>query len=218
MAGFAGTGKGSEAAEGHGQHGLHLGALVAGFARSPLAVASPFPSSEGMARQLLAPVRWQDVAGVVELGPGSGAITWQLLRRMRRDARLIAIDTDPDLIDYLGATIADPRLSAVTGSALNIAELLHRHGMERVDCIVSGIPFSALSEAEGLSVAGQGAMLLGPSGLFLAYQMRRTIEGSLKRVFATVERRRYWLNLPPCHLYTATGRLAGGAEEKIRAR
>ncbi len=193
-----------------GDHGWnrpfpHLGALVAGFARAPTAVASPFPSSSGLVRRLLDRADWRDMGTVVEFGPGSGALTRALLARIRHDARLVAIDTDPGLTRYLATTIADRRLNALSGSALDVRAMLARLGIDRADCIVSGIPFSGLAQGQRRLVLEESARLLGASGVFLAYQMRRSIEPGLHQIFARVERQRYWLNLPPCYLYFATG-------------
>lgn len=52
---------------------------------------------------------------VVEIGPGRGILTKGLLDR---GAEVTAIEIDPQMIDFIKAEIADPRLHLITGDAL----------------------------------------------------------------------------------------------------
>ncbi|MBO9575715.1 MAG: methyltransferase [Sphingobium sp.] len=181
-----------------------LGAFAAEFLKAPVAVASPFPSSRSMVRRLLGGLAWDRIQLFVEFGPGTGAFTRYALGRMRRDARLLAIDTEPGFTTHLRQSIRDPRLVAMTGSALDVVDLVNGEGASRADCILSGLPFSTLREADRDRIVRCSAALLQGSGTFLAYQVRRAIEPHLRDAFARVHRQRHWLNLPPCHLYHAS--------------
>lgn len=182
-----------------------LGAFASEFLRSPAVVASPFPSSRKMVRRLLGGVPWDDIRVFVELGPGTGAFTRYALGRMRLDAKLLAVDSEDRFTAHLRKTIKDPRLIAITGSALDICEFARAHGAERMDCVLSGLPFSMLKEVDRQLLMERVLAMLGGSGIFLAYQVRRAIEPYLREAFGSVERRYHLLNVPPCHLYYATG-------------
>lgn len=47
---------------------------------------------------------------VVELGPGTGGTTRALLRRMRPEATLLAIEINPRFTKLLRQSVLDPRL------------------------------------------------------------------------------------------------------------
>lgn len=175
------------------------------FLRAPATISSPFPSSDIMARALLDTLDWSEIRTFVEYGPGTGVFTRHALGRMRSDARLFAIDAHHHFTCYLRTTIPDRRLVAITGSAIDAADLLAQREVETVDCILSGLPFSLLGSAARRMIVRRSAGLLVPAGLFLAYQVRRSIERSLREVFDTVEHSYHWLNLPPCHLFRASG-------------
>src|ERR1700692_749825 len=68
------------------------------FFRHPRMLGSIVPSSRFLIKQLLEPVDWAQARVIVEYGPGVGSITTEILRRMRPDASLIAIETNPEFV------------------------------------------------------------------------------------------------------------------------
>ena len=181
--------------------GLQLS--VREFLRRPNVVGSAFPASRYLVETLLQPVDWAKAQVVVEYGPGTGPITRAILARMPRDSRLIAIDVSRRFTCHLRRTIDDPRLLAVTASASSATAILEDHGLGPADLIVSGIPFSTISPAEGGRILDTSAQMLPDHGLLLAYQMRSTIAPMLAKRFEDVRKCFVWLNIPPCHLYLA---------------
>ncbi|PXA92425.1 methyltransferase [Nostoc sp. 3335mG] len=177
--------------------------FLRGFIANPEAVGSPLATSPNTVRRMLDPVDWTRAETVVEFGPGVGTFSREILHRLPRAARLIAIDTEVEFVDHLRRTIDDPRLVAVHGSACDARQVVDRLGGGGADCIVSGIPFSTIDPVTGDAIVACAAQMLRPGGLFMAYQVKRTLEPMLHRHFAEVERARQWLNLPPFHLWWA---------------
>ena len=89
------------------------GVFFEGFIRHPVMVGSIIPSSRFTIAKMLGPVNWDECRLFVEYGPGVGTFCRPVLERLRRDGELIVIDTNPLYIDYLRATIADSRFTAV---------------------------------------------------------------------------------------------------------
>ena len=114
------------------------------FFRHPRMLGSIVPSSRFLIKQLLEPINWARARVIVEYGPGVGGITVEVLRRMRADATLIAIEMNPEFVSYLSNSIPDARLKVVEGSAEQVDEILRRFGYTRADYIISGIPFSTI--------------------------------------------------------------------------
>src|ERR1700753_4177609 len=114
------------------------------FFRHPLMLGSIVPSSRFLIRQLLEPVDWEQARVFVEYGPGVGVITAEVLRRMRPDAILIAIETNPDFVSYLRDSIKAERLKVVEASAEAVDDILKRHGHSSASYVISGIPFSTI--------------------------------------------------------------------------
>ncbi|MEN3746729.1 methyltransferase [Sphingomonas sp. HF-S3] len=177
--------------------------FLRGFVANPAAVGSPLATSSNTVRRMLQPVEWDRVRTLVEFGPGVGTFSREVLRRLPRSATLIAIDTEVGFIDHLRATIDDPRLVAVHGSACDARQIIDGLGNDGADHILSGIPFSTLDEATGDEIVACAAQMLRPGGLFMAYQVKLALEPLLHRHFDEVERARQWLNMPPFHLWWA---------------
>lgn len=175
------------------------------FARAPLAVGSAFPASHWLVETLLAPVDWSRMRTVIELGPGTGRFTRAMLGRLPADARLVAIDSSKGFIQSLIDEVADDRLVAAHDDAQDLVAIARRLGFDRIDAVISGIPFSTLPHADGRKIIDTIRTMLAPDGHLLAYQMRRALEPLMAGNFNCIHSAMEWRNLPPCHLYWASG-------------
>ena len=103
--------------------------------------------------RMLAPVDWANTKLFVEYGPGVGTFTRPILERLPADATLVTIDTNPEFTRYLKESIDDPRLVAVTGSAVDVEAILTDRNLGSADYVLSGLPFSTLPPGVGDSIA-----------------------------------------------------------------
>ena len=129
------------------------GVFFEGFVKNPVMVGSIIPSSRFTIAKVLAPVDWDECRMFVEYGPGVGTFCRPVLNRMRRDAQLVVIDTNPMFIDYLNATITDSRFKAVLGTATDVEAIVAAHGATHADYVLSGLPFSTLPDGVGPEIA-----------------------------------------------------------------
>ncbi len=105
------------------------------------------PSSRHLVARLLAPLALARARVVVEYGPGLGAVTGELLRRLRPDARLVAVEANADFAAHLRAELRDPRLAVVHASAEDVGGVLARLGLAAVDGVVSSLPLAFMPRA-----------------------------------------------------------------------
>jgi phospholipid N-methyltransferase len=171
------------------------------FFRHPRMLGSIVPSSRFLIKQLLEPINWARARVIVEYGPGVGGITSEVLRRMRSDATLIAIEMNPDFVSYLSRSITDGRLKVVQGSAAEVDAILERFGLTRADYIISGIPFSTIPAPVRERILQKTHDVLEQGGAFLVYQFSTRVLQDLKRIFGYVGRKFEPLNVLPAHLF-----------------
>jgi phospholipid N-methyltransferase len=171
------------------------------FLRHPRMLGSIVPSSRFLVRRLLAPIDWSQARVIVEYGPGVGVVTSQILRNMRPDATLIAIETNPQFVAFLRSSIDDARLKVVEESAEKIVEILRDSGYAGANYIVSGIPFSTMAPNVRERTLRYTNMALAPGGAFLVFQFSTRVLRDLRRIFRDVRRRFEFLNVLPAHLF-----------------
>lgn len=115
--------------------------FLRGMGANPRYVASLFPSSMALARRIAAQVDPSVAGTVLELGPGTGAVTAALLERGVDANRLILVERDPDFVRLLRKRF--PGLRVRLGNALDIEHHLSDRS-EQVCAIVSGLPLRNL--------------------------------------------------------------------------
>jgi phospholipid N-methyltransferase len=177
--------------------------FLRGFLKHPVMVGSVIPSSRVLIERMLKPVDWDKTRLFVEYGPGVGTFTRPVLDKMGENSTLIAIDTNPDFINYLRKSIQDPRFLAVNGSAADVEKIVEEHGFDSADYVLSGLPFSTLPPGVGDDIAAATSRVIRPGGAFLVYQFSPKVLDFIKPHFDRIDRGFEWINVPPATLFWA---------------
>ncbi len=175
-----------------------MGFFLKGFVKNPVMVGAIVPSSRRTITRVLAPVDWDRCRLFVEYGPGVGTFTKPVLDRLRRDGTLIVIDTNPDFIAYLKATIGDSRFSAVHGSASDVEAIVAAHGFDHADYVLSGLPFTTLPPGVGPAIMAATQRVLRSGGAFLVYQYTARARALMRPYFPRIDKGFEPINVPPC--------------------
>lgn len=165
-------------------------------------VASVAPSTKFLISRVLKRMDLRDARVVIEYGPAEGVITRHILDRLPANGRLVAIELNGEFAKTLKKEVCDPRLSVITGSVLEVDELVAPLGVPPADVIVSGIPFSFLKPRARHELLHKTVDLLGPKGRFVAYQVTTHLVPLLKYHFDDVEVDFEPRNLPPHFIFT----------------
>jgi phospholipid N-methyltransferase len=167
-------------------------------------LGSVIPSSRALVNRVLEQIDWEATRVIVEYGPGVGTITSAMLKNLRPDGVIVAIDYNPDFADYLRSTSLDPRLTVVHGSAAEVERILDSVGVDGADCIVSGIPFSTLPHGLRESLLEDSRRVLLPGGKMIVYQFTGAVLPHLERVFGQVSQQRELLNILPARVFSCS--------------
>lgn len=169
------------------------------FLRHPKMIGSVIPTSDTVIEAMLARVNWAETRLFVEYGPGMGTFTRPILERLHPDASIVVIDTCPSFVAHLKASINDPRLRVVHGSAADVEMILRTHnGSAQADYVLSGLPLSTLPPGVAEQIAEGTARALRSGGSFLVYQYSGWFIRLLEPWFGRIERGLVWRNIPPC--------------------
>jgi len=171
------------------------------FLKHPCMLGWFLPSSRFLVERVLRQVDWGGAKVIVEYGPGVGTFTWEILRRMRPDAILIALETNGAFVKCLQDAHSDHRLHIVHGSAEDGQVVLAQLGYSCADYVISGIPFKTLPEAVKEPIVRATYSVLHDKGAFLVYNFSRAVQPYLYRVFGTVREDFEPLNIMPARLF-----------------
>ena len=178
--------------------------FVKNFVKHPSLLGSVVPSSPFLVHHLLSLIDWERAQVIVEYGPGVGTITGEILKRMRPDALLVAIELNPEFVEILGREIDDARLRVVHGSATDVRSILAEQQLARADYIISGIPYTLLADPVRRQILLDSRQLLGPEGALLVYQFTRTVLPYLEHAFGRVDQDFNLLNILPARIFYCT--------------
>lgn len=171
-----------------------------GFLRQPAMIGSVIPSSRFLERRIVEAAGIAHSRVVVELGPGTGGTTRAILDALPRQSRLLAIEINPDFVNYLKA-YPDPRLTVHLGSAEHIRMALATLDHARPDAVVSGIPFSTMPTEAGRRILRDIWGCLAPGGRFVSYQLMGRVAFLEPRLLGDPRVEIEFLNVPPLRVF-----------------
>ncbi|MEU5786327.1 methyltransferase domain-containing protein [Micromonospora purpureochromogenes] len=178
------------------------------FARDPMTVGAVAPSGRALARIATAAVPRTGSPVVVELGPGTGAFTEAIQRRLDARGRHIAVEINARFAQRLAARY--PAVDVEHADAAGLAAVLAHRGLQHADVVVSGLPWAAFGEGQQRDALAAVVAALPPDGVFTTFAYvhtrwappaRRLLRSLQSRFDEVVVSRTVWANLPPALVY-----------------
>jgi phosphatidylethanolamine/phosphatidyl-N-methylethanolamine N-methyltransferase len=168
---------------------------------NPQRTGAVVPSSRKLAAAMAQWLPSDPDSYVLELGPGTGAVTQALLAHGLREDRLVAIERNPKLAHLLRDRF--PRAHIITGDAWQLDDLLRRrnHPVENVGAVISSLPLLNFTSEQAEALADKIRAVLDPEGTWVQYSYRihkRRTRGTSR--FHLLASKVVWLNLPPARV------------------
>jgi phosphatidylethanolamine/phosphatidyl-N-methylethanolamine N-methyltransferase len=138
-----------------------------GFLRNPATVGSLLPSSPALAREMVRSCNLQSASTVVELGPGTGPFTREIVRQTGPDTLFLALELDDESVASLRQEF--PTAAIHHESAANLQACLAQHGRTEADVILSGLPWGSLPADVADSILESIFASLRPGGTFVTF-------------------------------------------------
>jgi len=150
-------------------------------------------SSESLAKAIIEHVDFSKAKQIVELGPGTGALTKRILASMRPDAKLTVIELNKEFCEKLSC-IDDARLTVINDDALNIASYI-----PSADYVFSSIPLTYFSKEKHTKLLGKIKKIA--KHRFIQFHYSRLSEKYIRKFFTITNRRFVIRNIPPAFVY-----------------
>jgi len=170
------------------------------FLKHPLEIGSIIPSSRFLERRVVETAGVSSAKTIVELGPGTGGTTREILRAMARHAKLLTIEINPNFHALLSC-MEDDRLIAHLGDANGLKEIIYMYGLRAPEVVISGIPFSTMSHTSGFQIIEAISSVLAPRGRFVAYQVSKRVSSLCQPLLGSGQVEVELFNIPPMRVY-----------------
>jgi phospholipid N-methyltransferase len=183
--------------------------FIKAMMRSPGSVGAIWPSSPFLAKAMVRASSLDSAEHVLELGPGTGAFTGEILSSLPNGASFSAIEIDPELALTMSKKF--PRAKVIAGCATKLGEHLATENVSPPDAILSGLPWTVFDERLQTDILSQIHDVLREGGVFstFAYYGPHRLKGGqafrrkLETTFGRVQRSPVVLrNFPPAFIYT----------------
>jgi phospholipid N-methyltransferase len=203
---------------------LNIGVFFREFVRNFHTTGAVLPSGRFLAGAL---ARYVAQAGdgrrILEVGPGTGAVTQHIIARLRPADRLDLVELNDAFVAQLRRRLeTEPRFRAVSDRTRIFHCPIEELPLgEKYDLIVSGLPLNNFAAADVCSILDRLTQLLSPQGTLSFFEYifirnarslvsgrseRQRLQGigqAMNRVFDGHRIRRdwVWLNVPPAWVH-----------------
>lgn len=177
--------------------------FVIGALKDLKTVGTVFPCSVASAKKMTKPVDFSSALTIVELGGGTGAITKEILKNMRPDAKLYVFEIHPKFAQAL-REMGDPRMVVIEDSAEHMEAHLEKLGITQADAVISTLPLVLIDEKVRNEIMDAAMRVVKPSGCFVQIQLSLLTKKEMQARFENLKIDFTPLNIPPAFFYIVT--------------
>lgn len=171
------------------------------YFKSPRTVGAITPSSERLAEKMVRDIDFENAKCIVEYGPGTGVFTDKLVERKKENTLLILLEYNKEFCRQLEERYnGHDNIIIINDSAENLDEHLSKYSINKVDYVVSGLPFASLPKNVSNKILDKTRALLKKEGLFITFQYTLIKKEFIADYFKEIDTERVVLNVPPAYV------------------
>jgi phosphatidylethanolamine/phosphatidyl-N-methylethanolamine N-methyltransferase len=174
--------------------------FIRSWMEKPLLTGAVMPSGKPLARTMAKFVD-PDVPGqVIELGPGTGAVTAALIERGIEPSRMVLVEFNPTFCRLLRTRY--PEATVLQGDGYGLKRLLGTLLRQPAAAVVSGLPLLTKPLKVRLRLLADAFTLLTPGAPFV--QVTYAVASPIPRSFSGARAQgseRIWFNVPPARVW-----------------
>ncbi|MBE6053569.1 MAG: SAM-dependent methyltransferase [Clostridium sartagoforme] len=176
------------------------------YIKNPRKVGAIAPSSKYLAYEMINAIDFNNANCIVEYGPGTGIFTEKILARAKETTIIILIEVNKKFYNILNKLYGHKRnVIILNDSAENIKEILKNVSIEKVDYIISGLPFASLPDKVSDDILNRTSEVIGEYGEFITFQYTLLKEKYIRSFFEMVKHKRVIRNIPPAYVLRCNG-------------
>lgn len=176
------------------------------YIKSPRIIGAIVPSGRKLAQNMIGNIDFNNINVIVEYGPGTGVFTEKILARVKNDTIVVLIEINKEFYKLLKNLYGHKKnVIIINDSAENIDRILVEYGIEKVDYIISGLPFSSLPKDVSSCILKKTAKLISHNSEFITFQYSLFKLNFFKDYFVNINHKRIMKNIPPAYVLKCQG-------------
>lgn len=186
-------------------------AFVRQFILNTGMVGAIAPSSRYLAEEMVRGLDLANAQAVLEFGPGSGVVTDSILPRLGKQTKFVPIELNNEMVAAFRKR--HPRVPLVHDSVEHARRICDQHGIDKVDYIISGLPWASFPESLQVRILEAVMTVLKPGGVLVTFGYHigtvlpagKRFARLLPRYFTKFDRTPFvWRNIPPAFVLRMT--------------
>ncbi|MFK8038019.1 MAG: class I SAM-dependent methyltransferase [Crocinitomicaceae bacterium] len=182
------------------------GKFLKTFFKERKQVGAVAPSSRFLVKKMCNKINFDTAKVIIELGPGTGVFTKEILNRAKNDTKVFVFELNEDFYKILKAKFNDERIILVNSSAEQIESVLKSHGIDKADAIISSLPLTVIPQPIKSNILKASYQILKPKGIYVQYQYSLNAKKLIEHHFGKLNLRFSLINIPPAFIYVCTKR------------
>ncbi|MBN1157028.1 hypothetical protein JXA85_05395 [Candidatus Woesearchaeota archaeon] len=179
--------------------------------RSPKSTGAVAESSKGLAKLVTDEADLGAARCIVELGPGTGVFSKEILNKKNKTSVFFAIELNEAFVKIINRHL--PHCTVYNDTCENIDKYLRLNNFDKADRIVSGLPWTAFEKELQKRLISKIQKSMVKEGIFVTFSYfpltylpaGRRFRRLLLETFKTVKTTKIvWLNLPPAFAYVCS--------------
>ena len=167
-----------------GENDMQLITFLTEFIKHPKTIGAISPSSKKLAHKMVQPICFETAQCIVELGPGM----------------LILIEHNAIFCEKLRHQFAhEANVVVVNGSAENLRQFMDELHIEKIDYVISGLPFTSLKSDVSCCILSNVKDCLR-NGKFITFQYSLVKKAFFQTYFEDISHEKVWMNMPPAYV------------------
>lgn len=171
------------------------------FLNNPRNIGAITFSSKYLAKSIANHIDFKKCNCIVECGAGTGVFTAELIKRKRKETSLVVIELNTTLYRILKNKFGNiENVYILNDDAQNLKSILKDLNIEKVDHVVSGLPFTSLPKEIGQTILNEVKKCLSNKGFFTTFQYSLVKKNFFENCFKIDSIVKENKNFPPAYI------------------